>query len=110
MPDRWIAAFRKSALPEIRRRFRPTSILLFGSRARGAARRDSDIDVIVIASSFRRIPFLKRMPRMLKTAPFARHVDYLCYTPAEFAIVKEQSAVIMDALEHAVELTSDSLT
>lgn len=64
------------------RRFDPERIVLFGSRARGDARPDSDIDLLVVLSSFEsarktRISMLSEL-RDLKVS-----VDVMVTTPAD---------------------------
>ncbi|TFG05404.1 MAG: nucleotidyltransferase domain-containing protein [Promethearchaeota archaeon] len=105
MTDPWIKKFQQETLPKIIAEFNPQKIILFGSRVRGDARKDSDIDVIIIASQFEKIPFLKRMPFLLKQFPFPKHIDYLCYTPQEYEKIKNTSSLIIDALENAIEIT-----
>ncbi|MBU0702300.1 MAG: nucleotidyltransferase domain-containing protein [Chloroflexi bacterium] len=68
---------------------RPQKIIMFGSRARGEARPESDIDLLVIAESSK--------PRHQRAAPLYGAVsdilvamDILVYTPGE---VKEWSNV-----------------
>lgn len=104
MADRWIARFQREALPKLTEEFKPEKVIIFGSRVRGNARKDSDIDVIVISSYFKNIPFLKRMSLMLKKVSFPKHVDYLCYTPMEYKRIKNESSVIIDALENSIEI------
>lgn len=70
MADRWIERFRRDALPKLLEEFKPDKIIIFGSRVRGTARKDSDIDVIVISSYFANIPFLKRMPSYSRKSHF----------------------------------------
>ena len=106
MADHWVDRFREEALPKIVEELNPESVLIFGSRARGDANEDSDIDVIVVSSYFADMPFLRRMPYVLRKVPFVRHVDYLCYTPGEYERIKYESSIIMDALENSVELVT----
>ena len=54
--------------------------------------------------NFYGIPFIKRMPMISKRVPFPKHVDYICYTPNEFDRMKNESTVIIDALENALEI------
>jgi hypothetical protein len=103
MADIWIEKFQKEALPKIVQHAKPLKVLIFGSRVRGNATEDSDIDVIIISDSFKNIPFLRRMERMLKVVRFPKHVDYLCYTPDEFERIKHASSIIEDALEQHLE-------
>ena len=102
--DRLIEKFRREALPKLMEEFKPDKVILFGSRVRGGARKDSDIDLIVIAPSFKGIPFIKRMPLVLRKVSFPSHVDYICYTREEYENIKDASSVIMDARETSVEL------
>jgi len=104
MVDYWIKRYRKEALPKLVDEFNPEKVILFGSRVLGTARKDSDIDIIVISSAFARIPFLRRMPLVLKKVPFPKHVDYICYTPEEYEKMKNESSLIMDALENSMEV------
>ena len=70
MNDLWIEKFRREALPGLSREFKPDKVIAFGSRIRGTAREESDIDVILVSSYFNDIPFLKRMPLVLRKVPF----------------------------------------
>jgi len=78
----------------------------FGSYARGDWGVGSDLDVIIVAEAFARIPFVKRMAYVLGLARFPKHVDYLCYTREEFARIKETSSVVHSALDGCAELTA----
>ena len=104
MVDHWVEKFRKEALPKLVEEFKPEKVILFGSRVRRTAKKDSDIDVILISSYFVNIPFLKRMPLVLKKVRFLKHVDYICYTPEEYERMKEESSTIKDAIENSIEI------
>ena len=99
--DGWIRRFKDEALPLIKSEMRPEKILIFGSRARGDATGDSDVDVIIVSTEFEGIPFVKRMARVLRLIHFEKHVDAICYTPEEFERAKKESAIVMDAVEYA---------
>ncbi|NOX53094.1 MAG: nucleotidyltransferase domain-containing protein [Planctomycetes bacterium] len=103
----WIEKFVTDALPEIIRRYRPQKLILFGSRALGTANEDSDLDVIVVAERFEGIPFLRRMPMLLRQTTLEKHVDYLCYTPEEFDRVRTSSAIVAAALQEGIVLIDD---
>ena len=80
---------------------RPSRVITFGSRARGEVREGSDLDVIVVADSLEGMPFLKRMPFLLKLVQFEKYIDFLCYTEEEFRRAKrpsslEQGMVVVD--------------
>ncbi len=105
MTDPWLEKFQKQALPKIVKEFKPLKVIIFGSRVRSAAKKNSDIDVIIISSFFAHIPFLKRMPLVLRKVPFQKHVDYICYTVEEYEKIKTESSVIMEALQDSIEVT-----
>jgi predicted nucleotidyltransferase len=102
--DEWIEKFRREALPLIISSIRPEKVLVFGSRAHGTAREESDIDILIISERFKEVPFIRRMPMMMKLIPFPKHIDYLCYTPEEFGRIKNASSILMDALTEPLEL------
>jgi len=104
MADRWITKFKRDAVPKLVKEFKPAKVILFGSRVQGTAKRDSDIDVILVSTYFEDMPFLKRMPFVLKKLSFPKHVDYICYTPEEYERMKEESSVIIDALENSLAI------
>ncbi len=104
MIDHWLEKFQKEALSRLIREFKPKKVIIFGSRVRGTAKEESDVDIIVVSSYFEDIPFLKRMPLILRKVPFPKHVDYICYTPEEYERIKKESSLVMDALENSMEI------
>jgi len=76
--------FLAEKLDIINREFAPAHIIIFGSRARGSARADSDIDVIVVSERFRDIRYPNRMGRFLNAVRPRQAVEAICYTPDEF--------------------------
>ena len=69
----------------VKRKFAHAQVILYGSRARGTARKDSDYDVIVISPAFKNMDFLDRgaklyyMKRNIHAA-----MDIVGYTPEEW--------------------------
>lgn len=99
MNDKWIDKFKKCVVPIIIEEFKPERIILFGSRINGVAHEYSDIDVIVVSNFFVDIPFIKRMPLVLKKTRFDKHIDFICYSTEEFNRTKTRSSVLINALE-----------
>jgi predicted nucleotidyltransferase len=58
--DRWLVRFKREALPKLIAELKPEKILLFGSRIKGTADENSDIDVIVVSNAFATIPFIEQ--------------------------------------------------
>ena len=107
MKDIWLERFKKEVLPILKSKFNPTSVIVFGSRARGEGGEHSDIDVVVVSESFRGIPFLKRMPALLRLIKgFGKHIDFLCYTEEEFERIKVTSSIVRDAVREGIETLS----
>src|SRR3990172_5924875 len=100
MGDLWIEKFKRGVVPKLIQEFEPEKILLFGSRIKGEANENSDIDVIIVSQVFAGIPFVKRTPIVLKTVRFDKHIDFICYSPIDFQKIKSTSSIIMDALRY----------
>lgn len=64
-------------------------IILFGSRARGRARRGSDIDLLVIMDDGR--TFKERMREIYARLETDADVDILAYSPEEFERIRMRS-------------------
>jgi predicted nucleotidyltransferase len=59
-------------------------VILFGSRARGTARPDSDADVLVVSPAFEGKTLAGRNALLRGAWDLDLAVDFVCYTPAEF--------------------------
>jgi len=102
--DLWVDRFEKEILPALVSEFKPEMVIIFGSRIKGPANDESDIDVVIISDYFKNIPFIKRMPLVLKKGRFEKHVDYICYTPAEYERLKNHSTLLMEAVENGLRV------
>ncbi len=101
-----LSAFQKDILPHLVDEIGAEQILLFGSVAKGTAKEDSDLDIIIVADLFESMSFLERMPYLLKRYPFKWHIDYLCYSPSEFKRISTISSIVRDALDNGIFLVS----
>ncbi len=93
MSTQRLASLNDDLVQDIVRRIvemaQPDKVILFGSRARGDARPDSDFDVLVIKDSDE--PGYRRdAPLYLALAGLNAPVDVMVYTPEE---IREWSAV-----------------
>ena len=90
-------------LPEIveriSRKFHPVQIILFGSWARGEAREDSDVDLLVVLSKVehKRKAAIEVL-RALNGLPISK--DVVVTTPQE---IKERGKIVGDILRPALE-------
>ena len=81
------------------------SIILFGSVARGEAREDSDIDLLVIASG---LPDIKKRYDDLFPARKPARIDDIWMTPEELEeMVDAKTGFVMDALMEGEVLLDD---
>ncbi len=73
-------------------------MVLFGSRARGEGRRDSDVDLIVVSEAFRRKNAVDRAYLMRLEWDLDYAVDFLCYTQDEFRVYSKAPGIVRQAL------------
>lgn len=94
----------KTFIKDIKNAFLDAKILLFGSRAKGTARTDSDYDFIVISRHFEKVSFADRSYEIWSKSKANVSADVLCYAPGEIEKIKSKSVVLKDALKHAVSV------
>jgi len=88
----------------VRNRFHPQKVLLFGSFARGQAGSYSDVDIIVVADTFKTVQFNKRLDilyPLIQDLSIDFHV--FAYTPQEFARLSPLTS-ISEAKIHGIPL------
>ena len=73
----------------------PERIILFGSAARGAATKTSDLDLLIIRDT--RKPFKRRMNELYPGVDSKRPVDMFCHAPAEFERMRNESSFVRHA-------------
>lgn len=88
----------------IKERFKPEMIILFGSRARGDALKESDYDLLIVSSEFRDYDFRERIVRVYELMDKPMRVDVLCYTPEEFEEEKKKLGIVRKAMEEGIAL------
>jgi predicted nucleotidyltransferase len=82
-------------------------VLLFGSRARGDEKGDSDYDLIVVSPKFAGVHLLRRGVRLRET--WVRvggygPMDILCLTPDEFREERQRISLVAAVLPEAIDL------
>ncbi|MDP9371641.1 MAG: nucleotidyltransferase domain-containing protein [Chloroflexota bacterium] len=91
----------------LRERLGARRVLLFGSRARGQPRHDSDYDVIIVARQFVGVEPLRRAVGLRQwwyEAGGDSPMDLICLTPEEFELARGRIGLVAAVLPEAVEL------
>lgn len=102
--DDKVARFRAEVLPRLVARYRPNKVLVFGSRARGDALRDSDLDVLIVSAAFEGVRWLDRQGRVYEACDVHLDVELLCYTPEEYARKVEELGIVRTATAEGVAI------
>lgn len=94
----------KNFIKEVRKKIKVEQVILFGSRARGTAKKTSDIDLIIISKDFEKIKSFKRAPplHLLWNEPY--DLDIVCLTPQEFNARQHEVGIVQDALKEGISL------
>lgn len=85
-------------------RFAIDRMILFGSRAAGRSRPDSDVDLIVVGRRFRRKNPIDRAVPLHLAWDLGLPVDFLCYTPEEFEELSKRPSIVREALREGVRI------
>jgi len=93
-------------LARIRKALRPDRVILFGSRARGDHRPDSDFDLLVVSRDFRGVPWVERPAMVLALWDLPFDLEALCLTPAEFKRRSHELSIIGVAASEGLALVS----
>ncbi|HKZ23596.1 MAG TPA: nucleotidyltransferase domain-containing protein [Thermoplasmata archaeon] len=80
-------------------------MILFGSRARGRPHRHSDVDLIIVSAKFKRKNIVERASPLYMEWDLDLPVDFLCYTPEEFAKLARRGGLVREALREGVPIS-----
>ncbi|MBI4983509.1 nucleotidyltransferase domain-containing protein [Candidatus Woesearchaeota archaeon] len=89
----------------MRKNFHPCELFLFGSRATGKAKKNSDYDFLVISPQFRKWEWEERLAKVYfikQHLPAA--MDVVCLTPEEFKRKSKQLGIVQQAVKEGVRL------
>ncbi|MFH1259638.1 MAG: nucleotidyltransferase domain-containing protein [Elusimicrobiota bacterium] len=70
----------------------PKELILFGSLVKGKIRENSDIDLVIIKQTNKK--FTERIGEVIELCKPKMAVDFIVYTPKEFANLKEREPFI----------------
>lgn len=100
-PDSLIRDLRRFRR-KVAQRFGIETMILFGSRAKGRPRPDSDVDLIVVGHRFRHKNPIDRAAPLHLVWDLGIPVDFLCYTPEEFEELSKRPSIVREALREGV--------
>ena len=80
------------------------AMYLFGSRATGTARRDSDVDLLLVSPKFKRQRRLRRAPPLYLRWNLDYPVDFICLTPKEFQKKKKEIGIVQEAIKSGIKI------
>jgi len=81
-----------------------SKMILFGSRAKGKTGRDTDADLIIVSPAFKKMDFFKRGATMYNYWDLRMPVDFLCYSPEEFEVLRKRASIVSTALKEGIEI------
>ena len=81
-----------------------TKVILFGSRARGDALKESDYDFVIVAPHFEGLHVASRPVDLYQYWKGHPGVELLCYTPEEFERKSNQITIVREAVREGTEL------
>ena|SRR3989338_1149169 len=80
-------------------------MILFGSRATGRPRFDSDFDILVVSSRYKEMNVFLRGIELYNYWKLHYPVDFLCYSPQEFEkLKKDPSSIVSEVMEKGIEI------
>ena len=102
--DEKVERFRREVLPRLVGAYHPSQVIVFGSRARGDALKESDLDVVVVSEAFAGTAWLDRPVRVAEDCDIRFGVELLCYTPDEYARKLEELGIVRTASLEGLDL------
>ncbi|HKZ60375.1 MAG TPA: nucleotidyltransferase domain-containing protein [Candidatus Thermoplasmatota archaeon] len=88
----------------LKRRYAPSKVLLFGSRARAEHLATSDVDLLIVSDAFEGIPWRLRLQLVVKMWDGDVALEPLCYTETEFQRRSKEISIIREAARTGVAL------
>ncbi len=80
------------------------SLILFGSRARGNEKENSDVDLIIVSKDFEGQKSFKRPAKFYVAWDNDYNTDIICLTPQELEIKRKQISIIKNAMKEGITI------
>ena len=94
----------KRFVREIKERYHPQRVLLFGSRARKESTEGSDYDLLIVSSDFEGTRLTDRATPIYRRWPLWAGLDCLCLTPDEFERSRQRISIVREIEREGVAL------
>lgn len=92
----------KRMVVQLKRRYRPEQIVVFGSFARGRTHAWSDLDLMIVKRT--RKPFIARSIEAALAARPTVGVDFVVYTPQEIAQLRQENQYFIRQIDQGTVL------
>lgn len=107
--NKTIEFFIEKYLESVKSHFHPQEMWLWGSYVYGKPREDSDLDVLLISKDFEKHRFIRRSTEVIKQLKTwadrdIPDIDFLCYTPDEFAKKKNQISLVNEITQKGLKV------
>lgn len=79
-------------------------MILFGSQARGKTSQWSDVDLLIVSRKFKKVKPYQRARGFHDYWTLDKPVDFLCYTPEEFAKLKKGITLVHQIVKDGIEV------
>jgi len=99
-----IVKILKEYKKRVKEKINLNKIILFGSRARGEERKNSDVDLIIVSKDFNGEKSFKRPAKFYLEWDYDYETDIICLTPEEFKKKRMQIGIIQNALKEGIEI------
>ncbi len=77
---------------------------LFGSRATGKIKKNSDVDLLLVSKEFIGKRRLRRAPALYIKWNSDYPVDFVCLTPKEFRERKNEAGIVQEAVKKGIKI------
>lgn len=89
---------------KLEKRIRVKSLILFGSRAKGQEKENSDIDLIIVSEDFAGQKSYKRPVNFYVDWDSEYDTDIICLTPQELEKKRKEIGIIKNAMKNSIEV------
>lgn len=89
---------------QLKKKIKLDRLILFGSRAKGTYNQESDFDLVVVSSDFKKTPWYKRSVELHLLWKEDYPIELLCYTPEEFERKKKEIGIVQTAWKEGIEI------